>query len=92
MPDARMVVLVARMGKVLMFQGTKMCLIAPIVLILLLHVLVPTALILMLSPLAVLDALFLKMAVSQRLAMQHADRDQRHPNRPCVAAMLHGAT
>ena len=92
MLDARMVVPIARMGKVLMFQWTEMCLAALVVLILLLHVLVPVALILMLSPLAVLDVLFLEMAVSRRLAMQHADQDQRHPNRSCVATMLHGAT
>ena len=74
--------IVAWMGKILMFQWTEMCLIALVVLILLLPMLVPIALILMLSPLAMLDVLFLERAVLWRLAMQHANRDQRHPNRP----------
>ena len=64
MLDAWMVVPVARMGKVLMFQWTEMCLIAPVVLILLISMLVPTAQILMLSLLAMVGVLFLERAVS----------------------------
>ena len=67
-----------------------MCLFALVVLILPLSVLVPDALILMLSLLVVLAVPFLEGGLSRRPAMQHADRDQRHPNRPCAAAMLHG--
>ena len=71
-----------------------MCLIALVVLILLLPVLVPDALVtlnLMLKLLIASIVLHLEREVSLRPAMQHVDRDQKHPNHPCVAAMWHAA-